>query len=81
MLRKNRKKLISLLMLVLFTVLVVRVNRVTKTELVSRNGQTFEKAVVEEILTDNLQADGSVRIPEVLQPYMGGNKEITPKNK
>ena len=29
----------------------------------------------------NLQADGSVRIPEVLQPYMGGNKEITPKNK
>lgn len=59
MLRKNRKKLISLLMLVLFTVLVVRVNRVTKTELVSRNGQTFEKAVVEEILTDNLQADGS----------------------
>ena len=33
------------------------------------------------ILENNLQADGSVRIPEVLQPYMGGNKEITPKNK
>ena len=32
-------------------------------------------------LENNLQADGSVRIPEVLQPYMGGNKEITPKNK
>ena len=32
-------------------------------------------------LDNNLQADGSVRIPEVLQPYMGGNKEITPKNK
>ena len=31
-------------------------------------------------LENNLQADGSVRIPEVLQPYMGGNKEITPKN-
>ena len=28
---------------------------------------------------NNLQADGSVKIPEVLQPYMGGNKEITPK--
>ena len=41
MLRKNRKKLISLLMLILFAVLVVRVNQVTKTELVSRNGQTF----------------------------------------
>ena len=32
-------------------------------------------------LENNLQADGSVRIPEVLQPYMGGNKEITPKYK
>ena len=32
-------------------------------------------------LENNLQADGSVRIPEVLQQYMGGNKEITPKNK
>ena len=32
-------------------------------------------------LENNLQADGSVRIPEVLQSYMGGNKEITPKNK
>ena len=32
-------------------------------------------------LENNLNADGSVRIPEVLQPYMGGNKEITPKNK
>ena len=32
-------------------------------------------------LENNLQADGYVRIPEVLQPYMGGNKEITPKNK
>ena len=32
-------------------------------------------------LENNLQADGSVRIPEVLQPYMARNKEITPKNK
>ena len=30
-------------------------------------------------LENNFQADGTVRIPEVLQPYMGGNKEITPK--
>ena len=27
-------------------------------------------------LENNLQADGSVKIPEVLQPYMGGQKEI-----
>lgn len=30
-------------------------------------------------LENNLQADGSVKIPEKLQPYMGGMKVITPK--
>ncbi len=30
-------------------------------------------------LENNLQADGSVRIPEVLQPYMGGQKAICKK--
>ena len=30
-------------------------------------------------LENNLQADGSVKIPEVLQPYMGGIKEICKK--
>lgn len=28
---------------------------------------------------NNLQADGSVKIPEPLQPYMGGQKALTPK--
>ena len=32
-------------------------------------------------LENNLQADGSVKMPEVLQPYMGGNTEIRPKKK
>lgn len=59
MLRKNRKRLLSILLLILLAVLVIRVNQVTKTVLVSREGQTFEKAVVEEIVVDNLQADGS----------------------
>ena len=31
-------------------------------------------------LENNLQADGSVRIPEVLQPYMGGQKAICRKH-
>lgn len=31
-------------------------------------------------LENNLQADGSVKIPEALQPYMGGNTVITPAN-
>ena len=30
-------------------------------------------------LENNLQADGSVRIPEVLRPYMGGKESITVK--
>jgi len=30
-------------------------------------------------LENNLQADGSVRIPEVLRPYMGGKTQLTPK--
>ena len=30
-------------------------------------------------LENNLQADGSVRIPEVLRPYMGGMTEIKRK--
>mgnify|MGYP005773547961 FL=1 len=30
-------------------------------------------------LENNLQEDGSVRIPEVLRPYMGGNDKIVPK--
>ena len=32
-------------------------------------------------LENNLQADGSVRIPEVLRPYMGGMEAIVPKDK
>ena len=31
-------------------------------------------------LENNLQADGSVKIPEVLRPYMGGKEIITPKH-
>ncbi|MDD6188890.1 MAG: serine--tRNA ligase [Clostridiales bacterium] len=31
------------------------------------------------LLENNLQADGSVRIPEVLRPYMGGKEAIVPK--
>ncbi len=31
-------------------------------------------------LENNLQADGSVKIPEVLRPYMGGKEVLTPQN-
>ena len=32
-------------------------------------------------LENNLQADGTVRIPKVLQPYMGGQTALTPQKK
>ena len=31
-------------------------------------------------LENNLQADGSVLIPEVLRPYMGGKDKLVPKH-
>lgn len=33
------------------------------------------------LLENNLREDGSVAIPKVLQPYMGGMTELVPKNK
>ena len=33
------------------------------------------------LLENNLQPDGSVKIPEVLWPYMGGTQVLTPKKK
>lgn len=59
MLQKIRTFIIPAVMLAIFFIFIVMINRVTKTELVSRSGQTFEKAVVKEVLVDNLQADGS----------------------
>ncbi|MEG2455826.1 MAG: aminoacyl--tRNA ligase-related protein, partial [Oscillospiraceae bacterium] len=32
------------------------------------------------LLENNLQADGSVLVPKVLQPYMGGKTVLVPKN-
>ena len=46
-------------LLAVFAVFVFAINRVDKVPLVSREGQTFEKGVVVEILQDNLQPDGS----------------------
>ena len=31
------------------------------------------------LLENNLQADGSVKVPQVLWPYMGGTQVLTPK--
>ena len=50
---------IPLVLLALFLLFTVRLNQGGKVPLVSREGQTFEKGVVVEILQDNLQPDGS----------------------
>ena len=51
--------LILLVLACLFTVFVIKLNDVEKTELVVRDGQTFEKAEVMEILQDNMQDNGT----------------------
>ena len=51
--------LILLVLACLFTVFVIKLNDVEKTELVVRDGQTFEKAEVIEILQDNMQDNGT----------------------
>lgn len=57
--KKAVRYFIYLLLIVLFSIFVFRLNQVKKTELVVRTGQTFEKAKVQEILQDNLDANGT----------------------
>ena len=53
------KIIIAALILVITAGMIIRLNGVTRTELVNRTGQTFETGVVVEILQDNLQNDGT----------------------
>ena len=54
-----RRWIPPLILLALFLGFVVQINQVDKVELISRDGQTFEKGVVTEILQDNLQPNGT----------------------
>ena len=49
----------GLVITVIFGLLVFRLSRVEKTELINRTGESFEKAVVTQILQDNVQEDGT----------------------
>lgn len=53
------KIIIAALILVITAGMIIRLNGVTRTELVNRTGQTFETGVVVEILQDNIQEDGA----------------------
>lgn len=50
---------VPLLLLAVFVLFVIRINQGERIALVNREGQTFEKGVVTQILQDNLQPDGS----------------------
>ena len=65
-----------ILLLLFFLAFVIWINQVDKIPLVSREGQTFEKAVVTEIIQDNLMPDGS-RVGEqrVMVRMLTGPKE------
>ena len=65
-----------ILLLLAFLAFVIWINQVDKTQLVSREGQTFENAVVTEIIQDNLMPDGS-RVGEqrIMVRMLTGPKE------
>ena len=65
-----------ILLLLAFLAFVIWINQVDRTPLVSREGQTFEKAVVTEIIQDNLMPDGS-RVGEqrIMVRMLTGPKE------
>ena len=75
--------MILLVLACLFTVFVIKRNDVEKTELVVRDGQTFEKAEVMEILQDNMQDNGTrvgeqrVRVRMLTGEKKGEELEIT----
>ncbi len=54
-----KRRLPPMILLLVFLALVVRLNQVEKIPLIARDGQTFEKGTVTQILQDNLQPDGS----------------------
>ena len=57
-------------LLILFTLFVIAINDVDKTQLVVREGQTFEKGVVTAIIQDNLQPNGTRVGEQVVEVQM-----------
>ena len=81
--KKTVRYLIYLLLVCVFSVFVIKLNQVEKTELVVRTGQTFEKAKVVKILEDNLQENGTrvgeqkVRVHMLTGERKGQDLDIT----
>lgn len=81
--KKTVRYLIYLLLVCVFSVFVIKLNQVEKTELVVRTGQTFEKAKVVKVLEDNLQENGTrvgeqkVRVHMLTGERKGQDLDIT----
>ena len=55
----QRKLLIGVILIVLFVLILFKLNDFTKTEIISTEGQSYETAVVTDIVEDNLAEDGN----------------------
>ena len=70
------KYLIPILFLALLGIFLTKWSEVKKVDLVSNKSQEFEKAVVTEVITDNLQEDGSrVGNQEVKVKFLSGKRK------
>ena len=57
--KQVKKYAVMTVIMVIMALAVVKLNNVTKTQLVNRTGQTFETGKVVRILEDNIQEDGT----------------------
>lgn len=55
----NIRRLIIMIAALIFFIFLYFFNKVDKVQLINQKGSSFDKAVVEEVVKDNLQADGS----------------------
>ena len=57
--KKYIRQIIIIVFVILFGVLLYFFNQVEKTELLTNDGRTFEKAVVTQIVEDNITENGN----------------------
>ena len=56
----------------------IKMNEKLRVGILGATGMVGQRFIA--FLENNLRADGSVAIPEVLRPYMGGMTELVPVN-
>ena len=67
--KMNWKKITAIIfMAIIYIAVLIYCNNIEKAELISTTGQSYEKAVVTEIIRDNIQEDGN-RYGKDLNPF------------